>query len=451
MNRRLRLLGALSAAVVLSVGTIGIAVAQAPAPTPGGSIVSTCDNPILQADAAGWGTIRGTAGQRLTEPDQHASGARHAYVQLGTTANPSVYTPHVLARGGDEVTLAVDTRSNRSGRYRMEVDWYSAESGGNFLGHTDGPWVDVTAGAMWTRIPGVFTAPAGALRGQPTIDAEYATAGGNWGLTACSYTRGAAVTPPPTTTVPPVTTDPTTVPPTTTVPPVTTQPPAPGAGAAATAFNWGAPRWADEFNYAGAPDPNLWFTPLPWGPEGCGAGHAGQGRRCHSNSTVGGGVLTQVGEPNGDTGWIGSKADWYRGKWETRMRIDPTATRDNEYHPVVLLWPRAEDFPCGGEVDYAEATSASTQIDFFLHYSCSNQTTNGNRALDLTQWHDYAVEWNASCMIGWVDGQEYFRDCNTSHLPPRAMFEAIQLDFFPDGTAGPGEVRMQVDWTRSYA
>jgi hypothetical protein len=263
-------------------------------------------------------------------------------------------------------------------------------------------------------------------------------------------------TPPPTsnpapTTQPPA---PTTTPP---PPPATTPPPAPatttaapppaGGTTAAGRFGWGAPVWGDEFNYTGGPDQAKWDLP----PAGCWPGHAGQGRRCPSQSTVADGVLTQTGLANGTTGWMQSKYSSYRGKWETRMRVVDTPGRDGEYHPVLLLWPRAEDFPCGGEVDYSESTATSTKVDFFLHYSCANTQTHAEKQLNLLGWHNYAVEWNDRCIVGYVDAVEFFRDCTASHLPPRAMDSSIQLDFFPDSSPGPGETRMQVDWTRAWA
>lgn len=238
----------------------------------------------------------------------------------------------------------------------------------------------------------------------------------------------------------PVTTDPTT-------PPTTTTPPPADAQTAAQRLGWGQPRWADEFEYTGRPNPQLWSLP----GSSCWTGHAGKGRRCPENSTVANGVLTQVGEPGGDTGWMASEVSWYRGRLETRMRVVDTPGRDNEFHPVLLMWPTAEDFPVGGEIDYAEMTSTSDSVDFFLHYGANNNQTHSEKRVNILDWHNYAYEWDAACIRGFIDGEKFFEDCNASHLPPRQMFATIQLDYFPDSSPGPGETRMQVDWIRSYA
>lgn len=317
----------------------------------------------------------------------------------------------------------------------------------------------------------IFTIVAAGLMVVPLAACDFTATGtlecrteANGNIVCSGEGTGVPNTPtPPTTTeptTPPTTTPPTTPapiptteppepsePPTTEQPPPTTGAPQPDVLSAAERFNWGTPRWADEFNYTGRPDPAVWSLP----GASCWAGHAGKGRRCAENSVVGDGVLTQTGEPNGDTAWMQSRQSWYQGRIETRVRVVDTPGRDNEYHPVLLMWPAAEDFPVGGEIDYAEATATSDNIDFFLHYGAENRQTHGEKQVNLLDWNNYAFEWNAECITGFVNGEQFFQDCNRGHLPPRAMDTAIQLDYFPDGSAGPGETRMQVDWTRSYA
>ena len=75
---------------------------------------------------------------------------------------------------------------------------------------------------------------------------------------------------------------------------------------AAVRFAWGDPLpISDEFNdYTGRPNPSKWSDPSAWGPDGCGRGHSGNGRRCSKNSVVADGILTMTGESNGDTGWL---------------------------------------------------------------------------------------------------------------------------------------------------
>lgn len=243
------------------------------------------------------------------------------------------------------------------------------------------------------------------------------------------------------------TTTPTPTPtPTPTVTPTPTPTPTPVTDSAATKFGWGTPIAAgsDEFNYVGPPSTTKWNNYDT-------TGHHDNGRRMKAQSTVNGSVLTQVGLSNGDTGYISSK---YRpgtmyGKWETRMK---TNVRDSEYHPVLLLWPdTGGNATTEDEVDYAEGTDDTSKIKFFLHYGSAGSTTQttAEKTIDTTQWHNYAVEWTASGVKGYIDGVLWFSDTTASHNPNQPMHQSIQLDWFPNGTT-LNRSEMQVDWTRTY-
>lgn len=215
---------------------------------------------------------------------------------------------------------------------------------------------------------------------------------------------------------------------------------------AADKFGWGTPIAAgsDEFNYVGVPDSTKWNNYDT-------SGHHGNGRRMKAQSTVNGSVLTQIGLPNGDTGYLSSK---YRpgtmyGKWETRMK---TNARDSEYHPVLLLWPDAGgNSTTEDEVDYAEGTNDTSKMKFFLHYGDAGSTTqtSAEKVIDTTQWHNYAVEWSPEGVKGYIDGVLWFTDTNPDHNPNQPMHQSIQLDWFPDGST-LNQSEMQVDWSRTY-
>lgn len=239
---------------------------------------------------------------------------------------------------------------------------------------------------------------------------------------------------------------PTTPPTTTTPPPPTTTPttplPAGGGTSAAERFGWGTPNGGDEFNTGVRPGST-------WGMYD-GPGHAGNGRRTPDAFSIvsvdGAGVLRVHGDARGNSGGMAYRSGQFRGKWEARVRV---TTGDPDYHPVLILWPNAEDFPVGGEVDYMEIFDRD-EVNFFLHYSAQNRQTHGSRAIDTTQWHNYAVTWDASCIRGYVDAAQFFEDCNRSHLPPRTMHATIQLDGF-GGTGPYTPSDMYVDWIRQYA
>ncbi len=209
---------------------------------------------------------------------------------------------------------------------------------------------------------------------------------------------------------------------------------------AARSHSWGPVRGGDEFNYVGAPAKAKWSVYDS-------AGHAGKGRRSPDAFSVDGKQVKIVGNEQGTTGGMSAKFERRKyGRWEVRMR---TSARDPEYHPVLILWPDSQNWPCDGEVDFSEGTEDTSTIHFFHHYGCSNRQTSAVKTLDVTQWHNYAVEWTRSGIVGFIDGKEWFRDTDPAHQPPGPMHQTVQLDWFPDGTA-TRRSEMMVDWVRVY-
>ncbi|SDL66307.1 glycoside hydrolase family 16 protein [Arthrobacter sp. ok362] len=211
---------------------------------------------------------------------------------------------------------------------------------------------------------------------------------------------------------------------------------------AATARGWGAVVAGDEFSKAGAPDSTKWSVFK-------GTGHAGKGVRSPQAWAVANGVATVSGNSAGTTGGMSAKfAQQKYGKWETRMR---TSARDPKYHPVLLLWPNNNTSPNCAEIDYAEGSTNTTQIKFFLHYACggSNFQTTAAKTIDTTQWHNYAVEWTPTGITGYIDGVKTFSDTNPAHRPSVGMHQTLQLDWFPDGSATKPS-QMQIGWVRVY-
>ena len=205
-------------------------------------------------------------------------------------------------------------------------------------------------------------------------------------------------------------------------------------------LGWGAPVDGDEF--AGTA-----LDTSRWGAYD-GPGHNGNGKRRPSQIAVANGVMTMSGTADGTTGGMEFKRDRLYGRWETRMQVPPG---DSRYHPVLILWPEAEDWPVGGEVDYAETAAGSSTVDFFLHYSASNKQTMASKTLDITQWHNYAVEWTSTGVRAYIDGALWFTDTNPAHLPPRSMHQTIQLDWFPSGATSTKPSAMNVAWMRYYS
>ena len=101
-----------------------------------------------------------------------------------------------------------------------------------------------------------------------------------------------------------------------------------------------------------------------------------------------------------------------------------------------------------GEVDFAETTSASDSVSFFLHHGSGDQKV-AEKQIDLTQWHNYAVEVTSEGVFGYVDGQKWFESTDPDTLPRGPVHPVIQLDWFPKGDS-PEPSELQVDWMRIY-
>ncbi|MBT2567551.1 family 16 glycosylhydrolase [Arthrobacter sp. ISL-85] len=214
----------------------------------------------------------------------------------------------------------------------------------------------------------------------------------------------------------------------------------PVADSAAAMLDWGTPIAGDEFDYTGEPDATKWTVyDSP--------GHAGNGIRSPRQARVDGSKLVITGTPKGTSAGMSAKFGLQKyGRWEVRA----AGSGDDEYHMVSILWPDTGNWPCDGEVDYMETSGDWGLINFFHHFGCSNSKTSVSRALDLTQFHNYAVDWSPGAIVGYVDGVKWFEDDDPTHQPPGSMHQTLQLDWFPDKTAnGPGEMR--VDWVRVYA
>ncbi|MDT0349934.1 glycoside hydrolase family 16 protein [Pseudonocardia charpentierae] len=207
---------------------------------------------------------------------------------------------------------------------------------------------------------------------------------------------------------------------------------------AAGALAWGAAAGVEDFD----------GTLSNWGVYD-GAGHAGKGRRSPAAVNASGGILTITGDPDGTTGgmaWKLGRAKY--GRWEARVKA-PAA--DPSYHAVMLLWPDAENWPVGGEVDFMEISDPARQkTDFFLHYGQDSRQLRGEKVIDATQWHNWAVEWSPTKITAYVDGTEWFSTTQVDAFPPGSMHLTLQLDWFPKGGAAATPSQMLVDWVRYY-
>ncbi|GAA2574349.1 family 16 glycosylhydrolase [Actinomadura fulvescens] len=224
-----------------------------------------------------------------------------------------------------------------------------------------------------------------------------------------------------------------------------------GYPTAAQRYRWGKPIARDEFT-------GRRLNLRDWSPENANSEH---GKRRPSAITVRNGVMKITGRRDGTTGAVG----WRRGarkwgRWEARIRLNRACAC---YNANLLLWPATgKPWDGGGEVDWMETYGESglrKWTSFYLHYGRGQRPrTIQNRVYrDLTKWHTFAVQWNAHSMTGYVDGKVWFHSKNRQALPPRAMGQSIQLDFFPQLRPRTSRAvkrwfpaTLEVDWIRMY-
>jgi len=208
---------------------------------------------------------------------------------------------------------------------------------------------------------------------------------------------------------------------------------------AAATFGWGAPVRGSDFDSPA--ELNNWW--LYNGP-----GHAGNGRRTPTTVSGADGYLTIFGDAEGNSGGVALKGPGQMfGRWEVCMKSLPAAPG---YHSVLLLWPDAENWPVGGEIDFMEIPDPTRQTaEGWLHFGVDDQRQGTTIPIDATQWHSWAVEWTAERIAFFVDGAQWWETRDTAHFPPGPMHLCMQLDNFGGDIAAGG--RQRIDWAREYA
>ncbi|MGW0517539.1 BTAD domain-containing putative transcriptional regulator [Crossiella sp. NPDC003009] len=207
---------------------------------------------------------------------------------------------------------------------------------------------------------------------------------------------------------------------------------------AAERFGWGQPLHAAEFR-TGLDD--------GWTAAGPRPGQHNRGRKIPERVSVRDDVLTITGDANGDTGYISRDEGSFRTRWEARVRLPPGCAC---YRPLLTLWPVKEDFPAGGEIVFLEVFDPERQT---AHFFLADENTKDNRytesrAVDMTKWNHFAVEWTENELTGYINGEKWFHTAQRDKLPPGPMRPTIKLDATMTTEFRPAT--MEVDWIREY-
>jgi hypothetical protein len=214
------------------------------------------------------------------------------------------------------------------------------------------------------------------------------------------------------------------------------EPPGSCGNTAAGANGWGAPTREENFDSPSLPGWDVYDGP----------GHAGNGRRTSAAVNVSDGRLTITGDSSGNSGGMALFPGQKYGRWEACVRSTVAA---DGYHSVLLLWPDAENWPRGGEVDFMEIKTGSRQLVEGNLLSGHNKRWQGSTvAVDATQWHSWAVEWTSEKLAFYLDGRPWWTTTNTADLPPGSMHFCIQLDNFGGDLSEGGQ--LIADWVRQY-
>jgi len=185
----------------------------------------------------------------------------------------------------------------------------------------------------------------------------------------------------------------------------------------------------------------------------------GTPHRSPQNLAVGEGTLTLVGTYNSGTkaqmgAGLAQRYDQMFGRWEVRARSDKGAG----FSPTILLWPKGDNWPAGGEIDLLESPKGDRSHSIaVVHNGPSNRLKSHPLAIDASEWHTYAVEWLPNRITFLVDGKEMWTVTERALLPDTApMHIAVQNDAgcgwiqCPNKTT-QAETNMQVDWIKVYA
>jgi hypothetical protein len=224
------------------------------------------------------------------------------------------------------------------------------------------------------------------------------------------------------------------------------------ADEAAFRFGWGTPVPSQSDEYDGtAVDLTKWglFGVDAGESTGCSAGFHGHGQRCASQTTVAGGYLSVTGTADGRTGGLwGRMAAFRYGRVEVRERAVPLADNGGRaYHAVPLIWPHDEDDWENAEIDFAERDAGAKSVDLYVHHDGTQKCT---AAVDSTQFHNYAVDWQPNSVTWFVDG---VKKCTvTASIDNFSRSNGgAQMDMFPANGTLMRPARQDVDWVRMYA
>jgi beta-glucanase (GH16 family) len=158
-----------------------------------------------------------------------------------------------------------------------------------------------------------------------------------------------------------------------------------------------------------------------------------------------------------------NKASWQYGRMEARMKI-PTGKGTWPAFWMLGNSISTVGWPASGEIDIMEHVNSEAFTHGTIHWSDQNNAyanyggPSGN--VDFSQYHVYAVEWDASAIRWYVDGNKFHEVNIAGGVNGTSEFHAPYFFLFNLAVGGnwPGSPdastvfpnRMQVDYVRVY-
>lgn len=404
-----------------------------------------CPNPGLKNDATGFfgGGTRVTGATGMVRTTAYQNAGNESTLPRGTVTAGLTYRYSAYIKG---------TGGASSGN--ANINWYA---GGTYLSSAPGQGWVVTTGNVTRVESGAQVAPAGATQGLLNIsgvDAQIQVTGILYEQTSnlfeffdgdtggCSWvgTDGSS----------------------TSTNPVgdsggDTPPPDPGGSSdeAGITQSWGTPIYSSDFN-----NPAEITNPANWGLYD-GPGHAGNGTRDPERISVTGGLLRIQATAGGSSGGMAQQLSQQYGRWEVRCRAYSTGGTNGQeqYHPVLIIWPDSEAWPDDGEYDFWEVFVGDPGAGAFLHYPHPNLPVQQEHAtksgVSPADWHNYAFEWQPGFLKGYIDGVLWYTYSggagpagrrNIQTMPSGSL--RIQLDNFGGSPHRPAN--MDMEWVRVW-